>query len=90
MYAGGTNLSLQILANDSSAGSAMYLNDGAGSQRIEIDSDDGDDAAIIRLRNSSGVTTITLDAEVSGVGRITAGSVGIGRTPAAKDRKSVV
>jgi len=71
MYAGGTNLSFEILANDSSAGSAMFLFDGAGSQRVEIDSDDGDDGAIIRLRNSSGVTTITLDADFSGDGRIT-------------------
>jgi hypothetical protein len=71
MYAGGTNLSFEILANDSSAGSAMFLFDGAGSQRVEIDSDDGDDGAIIRLRNSSGATTITLDADFSGDGRIT-------------------
>jgi hypothetical protein len=71
MYAGGTNLSFEIVANDSSAGSAIYLFDGAGSQRVEIDSDDGDDGAIIRLKNSSGVTTITLDADFSGDGRIT-------------------
>jgi hypothetical protein len=49
----------------------MYLYDGAGSQRVEIDSDDGDDGAIIRLKNSAGSTTITLDADLSGDGRIT-------------------
>jgi hypothetical protein len=48
----------------------MYLYDGQGSERIEIDSDDGDDGAIIRLKNSAGVTTITLDADFSGDGRI--------------------
>lgn len=71
MYAGGTNRSFRILANDSAAGSAVYLYDGLGRERIEIDSDDGDDAAIIRLRNENGAATITLDASLSGDGRIT-------------------
>ena len=71
MYAGGTNLSFEVVANDSAAGSAVYLFDGAGSQRVEIDSDDGDDGAVIRLKNSLGTTTITLDADVTGDGRIT-------------------
>src|SRR6185503_9498099 len=58
MYAGGTNLSFEVVANDSAAGSAMFLFDGTGSQRVEIDSDDGDDGAVIRLKNATGTTTI--------------------------------
>lgn len=71
MYAGGTNRSFRVFANDSAAGAALYLYNGVGSERVEIDSDDGDNGAIIRLRNSSGATTITLDADLSGDGRIT-------------------
>ena len=58
-------------------GGLVSVKNAAGAERIELDGDDGDGGAVIRLHNGAGSTTITLDAEVSGGGRI-----GIGRVAA--------
>jgi hypothetical protein len=68
MYAGGTNLSFQILADDSSSGSAMYLYNGAGQVRMEIDSDDGDNGSVIRMYDAGGGLGLFLDAENGNAG----------------------
>ena len=52
-------------------GGLISIKNAAGSERIELDGDDGDGAAAIRVKNTNGVTTITLDGSVSGSGRIT-------------------
>jgi len=59
-------------------GGLVSVKNAAGTEKLELDGDDGDGGAAIRMHNSAGTTTITLDADVSGEGRI-----GIGRTPTA-------
>jgi len=68
MYAGGTNLSFRVLADDSSSGSSAYLFNGSGQTRVEIDSDDGDNGAVIRLYGADGGAGLLLDAESSNAG----------------------
>jgi len=79
---------ISVKQNDGSVGveiiSEAYATDGgivsvknaAGVEKLELDGDDGDGGAAIRMHNSVGATTITLDADVSDGGRI-----GIGRSP---------
>jgi len=59
-------------------GGLISIKNAAGLERMELDGDDGDGAAVLRLHDSSGATTITLDADLSGTAR-----VGIGRSPSA-------
>ena len=64
----GVEIFAENYAND---GGLISLKNAGGLERLELDGDDGDGAAAIRLRNTNGVTTITLDASVAGNGRIT-------------------
>ena len=52
-------------------GGLVSIKNAAGTEKIELDGDDGDGGAAIRLHNSAGTTTITIDADLSGDGRIT-------------------
>ena len=51
-------------------GGVIYLYNNAGIQTIEMDAEETDSASAIRLRDSGGVTRITLDPEVTGGGRV--------------------
>ena len=68
---GATNqINMELQAEENGGGGALFIRNGAGLQTVEIDSDESDSAAI-RLWNSAGQNTITLDASVGGDGRIT-------------------
>jgi hypothetical protein len=72
LWEADATLSAEIIGEDGiNQGARIRLNAGDGSERIELDANDGDSAAAIRLRDSTGATTITLDAESAGQGRIT-------------------
>ena len=60
-------------------GGLISIKNAAGTERLELDGDDGDGAAAVRLHDTTGATTILLDADYSGGGA----RVGIGRTPSA-------
>jgi hypothetical protein len=61
-------LSAEEYAGD---GGLVSVRNAAGVEKIELDGDDGDGGAAIRLRNADGTVTITLDAALGGDGRIT-------------------
>jgi len=54
----------------SAGGGVIYLYNNAGINTIEIDAEESDSASAIRLKNSSGVTQITLDPQRTGGGRV--------------------
>jgi hypothetical protein len=64
----GVEIASELYAGD---GGDISVNNAAGGERMELDGDDGDGGAVVRLRNGTGTTTITLDADVAGDGRIT-------------------
>lgn len=82
-YGTGLGGNIQVRQSDGNVGveiaSEQYAGDGglvsiknaAGVEKIELDGDDGDGAAAIRLHNAAGTTTISLDGDLSGDGRIT-------------------
>jgi hypothetical protein len=64
----GVEVASELYAGD---GGDISVNNASGEERMELDGDDGDGGAVIRLKNGAGTTTITLDADLSGDGRIT-------------------
>lgn len=71
MYTAAGTRTVNLTGQEAPGGSVLLMYNDAGQERVEIDADDGDNAAIIRLRGTNGATVITLDASVSGDGRIT-------------------
>jgi hypothetical protein len=64
----GIEIASELYAGD---GGEISVNNAAGVEKMELDGDDGDGGAVIRLHNAAGTTTITLDADLAGDGRIT-------------------
>ncbi len=54
----------------SAGGGVIYLYNNAGVNTIEIDAEESDSASAIRLKDSSGITRITLDPQRTGGGRV--------------------
>ncbi len=68
---GGEQNIIMDAQEGSAGGGVLYIYNDAHVQTIEIDGQETDGAAAIRLRDSTGVTRITLDPQVTGGGRIT-------------------